>query len=304
MQNKKTWIKFLVSVLLIYFLFLLVDIKGFITIFASLNVIYVFIALILIILAVIFSGIKQKIILQYYGLSLSTVQAINLYFVGNFFNNFLPSTIGGDIVKIHFIKQRLGEFKNAFMSVFIDRVLGFMSLLIITLPAFFLRFDSLRHKWILLIVILFYLAGLILLIILFNINTMHKIVKNLFPYRYSKRFSFHSIQKIFSTKVMLKLTFLSVTFHSISVVAYYFVALAFHIHTSLTLFFLFIPIISAIGMLPISFNGVGIREFAFMFFFSSSATKEALIAIPLFTYFLTLLVSLYGAYLYVREDWY
>jgi uncharacterized protein (TIRG00374 family) len=59
-------------------------------------------------------------------LRFSTV--LRLYFVGTFFNSFLPSGIGGDAYKGVRIGKRLGRYTPGFASIFLDRFAGFIAL--------------------------------------------------------------------------------------------------------------------------------------------------------------------------------
>src|SRR5678816_4878553 len=49
--------------------------------------------------------------------------AVRQYFVGLFVNNFLPSTVGGDMAKVYYIGRQHG-YRAVAASVVVDRVLG------------------------------------------------------------------------------------------------------------------------------------------------------------------------------------
>jgi glycosyltransferase 2 family protein len=53
---------------------------------------------------------------------------VRLYFVGTFFNAFLPSGIGGDAYKAIRVGRARGAMTGAFASVFLDRFAGFVAL--------------------------------------------------------------------------------------------------------------------------------------------------------------------------------
>ena len=67
-------------------------------------------------------------------------------------------------------------------------------------------------------------------------------------------------------------------------------------------FFLFVPVISLVSMIPISIAGLGVQEGAFLYFFSLIETNLAMIiGMALVVRMLTVLSVLPGAILYVRE---
>ena len=52
-------------------------------------------------------------------------RALNLYFVGLFFNNFLIGSLGGDIVKIYSISRQERRGREGLAATFVDRFAGF-----------------------------------------------------------------------------------------------------------------------------------------------------------------------------------
>ncbi|MCK4822914.1 flippase-like domain-containing protein, partial [bacterium] len=67
-------------------------------------------------------------------------------------------------------------------------------------------------------------------------------------------------------------------------------------------FFLFVPIISVLTMLPISLNGIGIREGAFVFFFTKVGISSAqALSMSILTYTIVLLASLIGGLIYAAR---
>jgi len=66
-------------------------------------------------------------------LHLSFPTLLRLYFVGTFFNAFLPTGIGGDAYKAVRIGRDRGAMTNAFASVFLDRFAGVVALAVIGL---------------------------------------------------------------------------------------------------------------------------------------------------------------------------
>ena len=56
---------------------------------------------------------------------------LSMYFLGQYFNLFLPTAIGGDAVRIYYLDREMKSLSGCGMSVFLDRDLGMCALLII-----------------------------------------------------------------------------------------------------------------------------------------------------------------------------
>ena len=83
------------------------------------------------------------------GLDVSLGEAIRSYLIGVFANNFLPSTIGGDATKIYYLGRAHG-YRTILATVVVDRLLGLGSLALFAaaaawlVPAVSARFVVLR----------------------------------------------------------------------------------------------------------------------------------------------------------------
>jgi uncharacterized membrane protein YbhN (UPF0104 family) len=88
---------------------------------------------------------------------------------------------------------------------------------------------------------------------------------------------------------------LSVFFHLIVVSITHLIFIAMGVHVPFAYCLLFIPIISAVQMLPVSVSGFGVREGAYVYFFGSvGVTGAQAIASSLVFWILVALVSLAG----------
>jgi uncharacterized protein (TIRG00374 family) len=77
---------------------------------------------------IIVSSLRWKAYLDALEIYLPFPTVLRLYFVGTFFNSFLPSGIGGDAYKAVRIGRARGGITSAFASVFLDRFAGFIGL--------------------------------------------------------------------------------------------------------------------------------------------------------------------------------
>jgi uncharacterized membrane protein YbhN (UPF0104 family) len=58
------------------------------------------------------------------GLKKPLLQLVQYCYVGMFFNLFLPSTVGGDVSRCYYVSKGTGKYVDAFYSVLADRALG------------------------------------------------------------------------------------------------------------------------------------------------------------------------------------
>jgi hypothetical protein len=93
--------------------------------------------------------------------------------------------------------------------------------------------------------------------------------------------------------------FLSIAFHIIVVLITFFIFLSVGVYVPFAYCLLFIPIISAIQLLPISISGFGVREGAYVYFFGSVGLSGAeAIAASLSFWAMVALVSLAGGVIF------
>ncbi|MEN8223412.1 MAG: lysylphosphatidylglycerol synthase transmembrane domain-containing protein [Acidobacteriota bacterium] len=83
---------------------------------------------------------RWKILLKGQGVDAGYGSLYSFNMMAAFFNNFLPSTIGGDVVKAVESKKFTGDHTTSFMVIFVERLTGLISLALIALTAFVIRF--------------------------------------------------------------------------------------------------------------------------------------------------------------------
>jgi uncharacterized protein (TIRG00374 family) len=193
------------------------------------------------------------------------------YIVANFFNNFLPSTIGGDIVRAY-DTWRAGTGKaGAAAVIFVDRAVGVLALAIIAAAgSLVLR----RHEIVTVevqVLIGLVVAGLITVVgILFRPPAWWTRLVNFAAARPSPIISkpakvFAEIAREFrgAEGTLLLTLLLSFLLHLNIIVAYFLVGRAVGIDLEFPVYFAVIPLALVIMMLPVSINGIGLREGAF-----------------------------------------
>jgi len=123
---------------LAFFSVLLSFVKGneLMAVFRDINWFYFVISFGVTIIMVAASCAKWKLILDLKDSSLRFGELLRIYFIGYFFSNILPSTVGGDVVRSYYAGNLLASQPYAAISVFVERFSGifFLFLLVIFAP--------------------------------------------------------------------------------------------------------------------------------------------------------------------------
>ena len=91
--------------------------------------------------------VRWKILLNVQGIDMGWVRTWQLFMIGMFFNLFMLGSTGGDVVKMFLAMREARSNKAAaLLSVFMDRVIGMMALILISLGFLYFRYDLLSHS--------------------------------------------------------------------------------------------------------------------------------------------------------------
>ncbi len=194
--------------------------------------------------------------------------------IGSFLGLFLPSSLGTDVVRGYYLMKNNSEKAVSISSVFVDRILGVFSLLVMGLIAVFLSEDVLaKYNLREIIVVLFAFSSISVYI--FQRNEV-----NGFLQKINEKFKFKKISEnilklhtsILEYKKYPKVVTISfvitILVQITRVLTYYVIALAFNVEVSIVYFFLFVPLIMIVMMIPITIGGFGLREGTFVAFFT------------------------------------
>ena len=88
-------------------------------------------------ISIIIGGLRSKKYFSYYGLCLPKIFIIKLYYIGIFFNTFLPSGFGGEGYKVYIISKTLSFSKvKALRVLFYERLSGVLVIAMYSVIAF------------------------------------------------------------------------------------------------------------------------------------------------------------------------
>jgi len=250
--------------------------------------------------------LRWQMLLKAAGIQASVKKLIVSFSGGIFFSIFLPSTIGGDIVRTADLAEHTRKAKEVIATVFLDRLSGYIGLVVVILPAFLLGGELVRDKFVFLS--LAAIAGLLVLVLLVLFNSFIYARINLFlaapgagKIKETLKNLHHEIH-IFRhrKKLILHNLILSFFIQLIYPLSIYFIGLALGVKINIIYYFIFLPIIGAVTLLPVSIGGLGLREYLFVIYFAKAAvTKQLAVAMSLLSFSCIVLYAAIGGLIYV-----
>jgi uncharacterized membrane protein YbhN (UPF0104 family) len=123
--------KLTVSVILLWILFSRIDVEKLWAGTRSASVSWLVVALIIYAVTVVVSVWRWRLLLDAQDVHVETNRLAGSYLVALFFNNFLPSNIGGDVIRIRDTALQAGSKTLATAVVLVDRGLGLMGLVLV-----------------------------------------------------------------------------------------------------------------------------------------------------------------------------
>lgn len=145
-ENRQVVIRGLGSLLTLALLLILIREEGDGEVFSALrrvSWVYFLLALLALLLSRIFAATRWYVLLRSAGVDISLLRAIMLMFTGNFSSNFLPTTIGGDVVRLGGAMQMGYDRAICLASLVVDRLIG-MTGMILASPLGLIPFFSLN----------------------------------------------------------------------------------------------------------------------------------------------------------------
>ncbi len=229
--------------------------------------------------------------------------------VSLFFNNFLPSNIGGDVIRIADTATAAGSKTLATTVVLVDRVLGLSALIIVAAAGAFAASLVGIHvpgaRWLWMVVA----AGVVLAIPVILVPKLTAYL--LLPLRMLKRpWVDERVQRLEDAIFRFREApsaligaFAGALVVQITIVAFYLLtAQGLSVPLPILLGAVLIPVSLAVQMAPLSINGFGVREAVFAFFFRRFGLPiDAAVALSLVSTGLVMGLSLVGGFMFLRR---
>lgn len=250
---------------------------------------------------------QWKILLEKQNVNLSYGRLLKLYFVGLFFNNFMPGNVGGDFKKVYDIRVQGGQDSvgAGLTATFFDRIFGlfFLNALALGVGALFFVYDEQQRVFLLpsLWVFLGFCAFFATLFSKRLSKLLSRLTSYIFPNAVQDRFlrmqsRFQYFRKI---RLWTNITILSALTQILRVLVHFFCGLAIGLDIAVSWYFFYIPMIAVISALPISIGGFGPRELLAQSLFAKAGVPGLeSVLVQLLAYIASLFLSLFGAFFF------
>jgi uncharacterized membrane protein YbhN (UPF0104 family) len=195
---------------------------------------------------------------------LTLLQAFRYNMIGTFFNQTLPSTIGGDAVRLWLVSRGAG-WKAATYSVLVDRAIGLIALAILVVCSLPWSYELIANQQGRLALVLVDLAAISAGLGFLIFGWMRwSWLQKLWPTRHAHACSLIAHRVLFDRRSGPKIAVLSIAIHVLTVVIAWSAVRAILAPADFEQVFLIVPPIALITMLPISIAGWGVREATMM----------------------------------------
>jgi len=262
-------LKIIVALAALIWVFTQINIQEVAGVLSGANLLMLAVAFILFVLSKVTSSFRLNVFFSNHDIYISQKENLKLYWLGMFYNIFLPGGVSGDGYKIYLLKKKLNRnIKELFTAVLIDRLSGVVALASFAgiLLSFSLNSDGiLSYSWLLVLVV---------------------------------PMGFWVFFKLFFSRylpIFPSVTAYSFLVQGFQIVAVLFILKSFGIETEQSSYIFVFLISSIIAIIPVSIGGAGTRELAFYYGAQYlSLSPEISIAISLTFYLITLVSSLIG----------
>jgi uncharacterized protein (TIRG00374 family) len=251
-------------------------------------------------LGMLFSACRWRLVLRACTPEPPSVPSLaRVVFIGMFFNLFLPSTVGGDVVRAELTKSCVHGRIQSYSCVLFDRFIAFNSILVISFSAAVtaqLYFDWLE-PYIVAVWLVFICAGagFVVIILWFPAHlapdwARHGIIGSLYHVFERAQCNLRGYMVDFSLVCRMLLLAIAVQVFGL-ILPVWLLALGLQIKVPLLFHLIAVPIIELVSLVPISFNGIGLRETTYVLFYGGAGVApEAAIALS-FAYTMLLFTS-------------
>jgi len=215
---------------------------------------------------------RWKILLAVQDINMTWLRTWQLFMIGMFFNLFMLGSTGGDVVKMFLTMREASNNKAAaLLSVFMDRVIGMLALIFLSVAFLYFRYDLLNHaegSSTLLNLLLWLMAVALLIIVgMFTVSALGWVhyLPQWTPLR-GRIVEISAACHMYAKGWRLTIWAFLISFPLFGMffTTFYCAARAFTDQLGIVDVFSVMPIVAVITAIPISVSGIGLRESLFV----------------------------------------
>jgi len=239
--------------------------------------------------------IRWRLLLQVLSIHISLWVGLKLHFLGWFYNNALPSSVGGDLLRAWYVTHHCDRNKRteAALSVFFDRAIGLSGMILMASACYWLIsveeqftvganevskqtgiFNGIADSWLVLAALA---AGIVAVFCAVAANKKGRaLLFGLWGRFCGIAVKGASAVKLFGKKPVTIICALGLTvfLQGISILGFWLLGRNLGIETPMKYYFVFFPVSWLIGTIPISIGGLGVIEGSVKFMFEAVGVLE------------------------------
>ena len=298
--------KTIITLALLLFLAYQMDLGELVAILLSANPILILLATLVHVLSVFLSVFRWRTVLVNFDIHIDFSPLAKITFIGFFFNLFLPSGIGGDFFRAYYLSKRKDRgMSTTLTTTVLERSAGLCALLVIgTLFASIenISVEGIPLLYVFLVLVTLYFLGNLMLFHSWTHRRISSFLRNRHLQQIEARMElvYGGLRRLLANRSsMIMALLLSLIIQLLAVVIVWIAALAIDIHAPFGIFLIFVPLINLSIMVPLTINGIGLRESLFYLLFSQIGFPvEMAVSLSLVTFSVYLLTALPGSILY------
>lgn len=257
------------------------------------------------------SSYKWHVLLSSRQLNVGLGPLFGLYYVGKFFNLFLPTGMGGDIARVYELGKMTGTNTESLASVFLERFTGMITLTVVSAVAVLVSLNQYDLPII---------TNSLLLCVLITSGVIYLVLDDR-PVRWfasalstraasltrllDKLLRSHMAIRAYKddTATLVRAFGISIVFYFLAVVNVWVSALAFSSEVDFLTILIAVPAIMLIMNLPVSIGGLGLMEAAYAIIFTAFGYSSSLaLSTALLIRLKTLVDGVLGGLIYLARN--
>lgn len=287
-----------VTLVVLFLIFRSIDVKGVMQTMVGAAPSLLLLALLFQLASTLVASYRWKLVMQRLNFGQTFTFYLRSYFKGTFFNQALPTSIGGDALRVLDVARTGHRKRDAFFGVASDRGFGLVGLLVFNWLALQANPELLPHEMFLTLngLVSFGFAGFVALVFLHKLHWLERFPPAVFFIRISQ-----SLAKVLCTwRAAFLHLILALLIHLLGMLVIYYLGSSVGLRYDFLTYMAVVPPVILLTLVPVSLAGWGVREGGMIGLFTLIGADKTLVLSMSILYGVVLLVSsLPGFYVYL-----
>ena len=252
-MDLKSSIKWLVTICLIAYLMIKLDINLILSTISSMNLVLILVTLPLIVLMYGIRTVKWQLLLETIDIRISFWKALKIFLIGTFYGSLTPGR-AGELSRSLFLAE---EKSKTIPTVIFDRIIDVFCLLLLSVASVVLYFNNDILIYLIIVLSLFFIIGTVILVNEKSVKLIYKLikVKDEQARTYSKNMSILLKNK----KVILITSCMTLFYYAINILVFWLLLKSIDLGIK-DIVAVSLPVIVILANIPVSISGIGVRE--------------------------------------------